>query len=352
MVLIFCLLCIVMVFASKIIFKGINTSYLSKEQSQALKGVFIIIVFLSHIRGYAAFDSYGDSFVKQILSYLGQLMVAYFLFVSGYGVFESIKRKGKPYIQAMPKNRIGKTFFEFSLAIFAFLVMNFLLKRSYSGQTIALAFTGWTSIGNSNWYMFAIFTLYIISYLSFSLFTDSNRLAILSVTVLSLLYIYIMVDLKDNWWSDTYLCYVCGMWFSYFKDKIDDLIYKIKSSGWIIITLFFLACYLYVSEFRHIRVIFDNVLAVLFCLLIVIFSMKICFKSYLLEWCGKNLFWLYILQRIPMIIFQHYGLDKAIHSSVFALLCLFVTILLAIGMDKFTSYLLKNTCWNQIINKK
>ena len=63
----------------------------------------------------------------------------------------------------MPANRIGKTFFDFSIAIFLFLIVDVCLRIKYSISDIILAFTGWTTVGNSNWYMFAIFTLYIIT---------------------------------------------------------------------------------------------------------------------------------------------------------------------------------------------
>ena len=39
--------------------------------------------------------------------------MAMFLFYSGYGVYESIKRKGTPYIDNFSKNRLLKTFIEF-----------------------------------------------------------------------------------------------------------------------------------------------------------------------------------------------------------------------------------------------
>lgn len=337
------ILCLIVIFTVKI-HRGINIDYLSKENSQVLKGIFILIVFLSHIRGYAIFDSYGDSVVIRILSYLGQLMVAYFLFVSGYGVLESVKIKGQSYIRNMPKNRIGKTFFDFSLAIILFFIVDLILGRSYSGQTVALAFIGWTSVGNSSWYMFAIFTLYIISYICFSVFSNSKKMAVVAVSILSLIYIYIMADLQDHWWSDTYLCYAAGMWLSLFKGKIDAFLKKAGTKGWIVIAIAITMCYLYISEYRHVRIMLHNISAVIFCLLLVIFSMKITFKSYFLEWCGKNLFWLYILQRLPMIVLQYFEVNT-FNVYLYLLLCFGGTLLLALVMNKITQIILKTTCW-------
>ncbi len=345
MLVIIIFLCVILLLTIQIQFKGINKLYLSKENTQVLKGIFIIIVFLSHIKGYAEFDSRGDLIVKIILTYLGQLMVAFFLFASGYGILESVKLKGEKYIQNMPKNRIGKTFFDFSLAILLFLGLDIVIGQRYSGQTIVLAFTGWTSVGNSNWYMFAIFTLYLITFISFLVFSHSIELSIISVSILSLLYIYIMSGVKDTWWSDTYLCYMAGMWYSYFKDKIDRWLRKAGTWGWGIAVVLITAGYIYISFYRYTRLFVHNVVAILFCLVLVFLSMKISFKSRILSWCGKNLFWLYILQRIPMILFEHYGISD-INSYLYLTICLAGVIVLTIIMDKLTIFLLKKTWWS------
>ena len=45
--------------------------------------------------------------------------------------------------------------------------MNIFLKIHFDWKTILLSFTGWVGIGNSNWYMFDIFVLYILLFVSF-----------------------------------------------------------------------------------------------------------------------------------------------------------------------------------------
>lgn len=110
MVIFLVFLCFIMICSCKFCFPNLDSKYLSKEYTQAIKGIFVIIVFLSHVRTYVDFNGAGDIFVIQILNYFGQLMVALFLFYSGYGIYESIKYRGQKYIDLLPKNRIGKTF--------------------------------------------------------------------------------------------------------------------------------------------------------------------------------------------------------------------------------------------------
>lgn len=38
--------------------------------------------------------------------------------------------------------------------------------------------------------------------------------------------------------------------------------------------------------------------------------MRVAFKNKVLIWCGKHLFEIYILQRIPMILLKAFGLDQ------------------------------------------
>lgn len=142
MIVLFLILYGIMARTLKIHQGGVNEKYLSKENTQVIKGIFVIIVFFSHVRTYAAYVSVSDQFVISILSYLGQLMVAMFLFCSGYGVYESIKNKGMAYVNQFPKNRIGKTFFDFSLAICLFLILDIVIRQKLTMRTILLSFIG------------------------------------------------------------------------------------------------------------------------------------------------------------------------------------------------------------------
>ena len=345
MIIFFCVFCLIVFASTRLYIGGIDENYLSKDYTMAIKGIFIVFVFMSHIKGYADFSGRGDWIPLSVISYLGQLMVTMFLFYSGYGILESVKRKDN-YIKLLPKNRLGKTFFDFALAIFIFLLVDVIIGQKYSFTTILLAFSGWTSVGNSNWYMFAIFTLYILTYICFRIFYKSNFKAILLMTVLSLAYIYVMSKLKENWWSDTYLCYVAGMWYSYFKEKIDLFFKKYQTVGWGIAAFAVIIIYLYISQFRYIRLMTYNISSVLFCLVIVILSMKISFKSRILIWAGKNLFWLYILQRIPMILLKNLGINEW-NAQIYLWLCFGVTVVLAVCVNRFSNYLKGLTWWKK-----
>ena len=81
----------------------------SIEHTQAIKGFFVITIFLSHFSSYVHLETWYDKPLKIYCSLFAQLMVAPFLFYSGFGIFESVKNKGSAYIQTFPKKRFLKT---------------------------------------------------------------------------------------------------------------------------------------------------------------------------------------------------------------------------------------------------
>ena len=339
MIIIFGLLFLIMLLTINVHWEGIDSQYLSKNYTLSIKGVFVIIVFLSHVRAYTEFTSSTDIWVIEILDYLGQLMVAMFLFYSGYGIYESIKRKGKAYIDSFPKNRIARIYLDFLISILLFVVLGLFLEKHYSFMNTLLAFTGWTSIGNSAWYMFTIFVLYILTYICFKIARGYNLFAIVAITILSLGYIYFMSFVKGDYWLSTYLCYVLGVWYSYYKEKIDGMLQKYNILYYILFA-FIIISYLTLFDLRYKCLLMFNCVSILFCLLIVFLSMKISFKSQILSWLGEHLFWMYFLQRLPMNVFEYLKLTEY-NPYIFMFFSLIVTIILSYYMRKCSQFLQK-----------
>lgn len=304
-----------------------NKDYLSKSNTQVVKGIFVVCVFLSHIRTYVNFTNSTDLLIISFLDFLGQLMVTFFLFMSGYGIYEAIKNKGNDYLNDFPKNRIAKTFFDFALAVTLFLILSIVIGKHYSISRILLSYIGWTSIGNSSWYMFVIFVLYLLTYVCFKLLKNyPDILKIILMTVLSLVYIYLMSKIQPSRYSNTFLCYVFGMWYSYFKESIDSIIQNQRYLYYFILALIFVM-FIYVYPMRNVRLMYYNLTSVVFCLMLVFLMMLFSFKSKLLSILGDYLFWIYILQRIPMILIN--SLHVELNCYLYLLLCIFFTGLLS-----------------------
>lgn len=317
----------------KVFFKGFNKDYLSKENSTNIKGIFVLIIFYSHLVPYTKVLLTKDFAMYNFRNWLDQLMVTLFLFYSGYGIYESIKQKKSQYIDSMPRNRILKTWLNLALCIIIFIIFNQFLSISYSKKDILLAFTGWTSIGNSNWYIMAILLLYLETYLSFKIFAKDNKKAIGLTTFLTIIQILFMHSHQPYYTYNTLLCYPLGLIYSYNKDKINKLLMN-SNKTYLYTLIISIITTLIIKEYEKVSYIYYLLLSISFTISIVLISMKINFNSFILKWFGDNLFWIYMLQRIPMILFKKLGF--ATRPYKYALICFATTIVISI-IIKFIS---------------
>lgn len=263
--------------------------YLGREQTNTIKGIFILLVFFSHFMGYVR-QAGGHA----INMPLGQMIVTCFLFYSGYGVMEAIKRQGRAYIKTIPKRRILTTLLNFDIAVLAFIAVDLLLGRALTWQQCLLSFVCWDSVGNSNWYIFAILLCYAVTF-----FTHrgggSLCLLVLVPCMVALSFV------KGSWWYDTMLCYPAGMIYAEYKPRIDALM-RNKWPYFVVFCTLALG-YLFLSKCPlFVRGLIPNLTAISFALCVIVMTMRVPLRHNALVWCGKNLFPLYIYQRIPMLI--------------------------------------------------
>lgn len=318
-----------------------NRQYLSVEHTLSIKGIFILLVFFSHLQGYVTFTDWKDLFCVNIIGSIGQGMVTMFLFYSGYGVMESIRKKGEAYVRAMPVKRILSTWFRFACAVTLFVPVALWHRESLTLSRIAWSMIGWEAVGNSNWYIFAVLILYLITYIAFRLAgVKQNLLSIALVLLGTAVYIFTLSfgGIKETWWYDTVLCYSFGMVWSLFVGTTGEkLLNKRVSWGIAMVTLLVAFYCLNEGEFSVINQIIRNLF---FAAVVVLLTMRISVGNTILRWCGKHLFPLYILQRIPMIIFKDLGISQ-ISIELFIVLCLISTVAMVYPFEQVTDLLWK-----------
>lgn len=319
--------------------QGFYADYLSFDTTNAIKGIFIALVFIKHATPYILNSGYvfDDSLLSRaflfVNSQVGQWIVAMFLFYSGYGVTESIKKKGIPYIDSIPRKRILTTLVNFDIAVALFAVIALLLHKDYSLKTYLLSFTGWESVGNSNWYIFVIMLCYLIAYVCFRVQVKRNTghtydvkaimcMILLGISVIVLSYV------KPSWWYDTMLCFGVGILYSVWRERIEVIL---KRYYWLMLPMVLVLLYLLDKSPYYLHGLVHNAYCVVFCLLVVMLTMKIKVNNAVLIWSGKNLFPLYIYQRIPMIILSSIcgGAFVASYPVLYTFACLLITLLFA-----------------------
>ena len=343
MILFYFLLFLLVVARLKYSRQGFYADYLSFDTTNAIKGIFISLVFIKHAAPYILNAGYvfDDSFWSRAFLYfdlrVGQWIVAMFLFYSGYGIMESIKKKGTLYIDSMPRKRILTTLVNFDIAVALFAVIALLFHKDYSLKEYLLSFTGWKSVGNSNWYIFVIMLCYLIAYLCFRMkigvayiHTYIHTYAAKAILCFSLLVISVLAlsCVKPVWWYDTMLCFGVGILYSVSCNRIEVFF---KRYYWFILPVLIILLFLLNKSPYYLRGLVHNTYNIVFCLLIVMLTMKIKINNMVLIWAGKNLFPLYIYQRVPMIILSSVcgGAFVSSYPVLYTFACLLITLLFA-----------------------
>lgn len=315
-------------------YKKNNQDYISVQQTNVIKGIFIWLVFMGHIMPYITkvmpFELFVDKAATGVVSLLQQLVVVPFLFYSGYGVMNSIKNKGAGYVDSIPKKRLLNTMLNFGVAVLFFVALNLILSIPMDLKQVLLSLITWESVGNSNWYIFTICICYLTSFVSYKLFGYSKKSLIANFVILSV-FAVIISRFKGSWWYDTCLAYSAGSLYCYYKDKFENvisgnyLLYSVLGGG-IAIASYILMLKAPIAK----SLVFMNICSICFCFFMVILTMRFQLKSKVLEWSGKNLFPLYIYQRIPMILFSVIGGGCLVSDFkyVYVVICAIVSIII------------------------
>lgn len=321
--------------------------YMSIEKTNSIKGIFILLVFFSHTQDFICLsDSCADAVYITVNNIIGQSVVSPFLIFSGYGIIFSIATKKEQYLSSIPTKRFLKVLLHFDIAVLLFLLVQTILGKHFTIWQIVLSFVAWDSIGNSNWYIFVILCLYLITYASFSITNRTKyplHMGALLTCILSVALIVVLHTEKggQQWWYDTVMCYPAGMALYLSKDRIDKMMSQNRFIYYIVLVSvanMTLLAYkfrgiMYVHFLKHILV----------GALIVLVSMKVAINNRILNFFGKHLFAVYIIMRIPMLILDFFGFSN--NNAAFVILSLFATIVFAIVFDncisKFDSILFR-----------
>lgn len=294
------------------------------------------------MKGYVTLsDNFYDRWFIDILASIGQLMVAPYLFYSGYGIMESVIRKSN-YMRTYPKKRILKTLVNFDAAVLLFIITMSLIGERYPAYYYITCWIGWDSVGNSNWFIFDILILYalfLICYRVCEYFIPKgiserrHQFIMIAIFTIFTIFLWVLLFILKNgsWWFDTLITFPLGVWFSYFRPYFEkymkrrNLSYVLLISGLIVFSLW---------KYRF----GNDVLgfsACMFCILLVMLCTKVEINNKYLQWLGVHAFSIYIIQRLPMNLFAHYGLND--NAYLFAAICIPSALLLAYGYNKMLS---------------
>ena len=324
-------------FGLKLSRKGYFDDFLDKAQTDAIKGLFVLMVFVRHCLAVIRDTGFNprtalDTLGFRINAEFGQLVVVMFLFYSGYGVMESVKIKGKDYLDRFPRRRLLTTLLNFDVAVACFIFLNLLQGIDMNLKQIACSFAGWDSVGNSNWYIFVILYCYLATWISGVLFSGNAQKTVLMTTLLVLTGESVLSFLKhgQTWWYNTLLCYPAGMFLSLFKEKALAFVNRYYLPTLLSCLAIFLFLH-FQGWIPALRGLTDNAQSIAFAGIVVLASMKVKIGNRFLNWAGLCVFPIYIYQRLPMRALNFWAGSTWISENpiLFIVFCAAVTGLIA-----------------------
>ena len=193
----------------------------------------MLLVLFSHGKNYLRAAGlggvYDDPYIA-LQNHLDQLIVAMFLFYSGFGMMEQIQKRGLPYVKSIISLRLPKLLLNFDVAVLLFAAANLLMRKSIPLKRFLLSLVAIESLGNSNWYVFIVLVLYLFCYISFiPLYRKAIPerrtvfICLLTFTLLSVALVYIQIILhRPKYWYNTLILFSLGFYYSFFHRAIED----------------------------------------------------------------------------------------------------------------------------------
>ena len=227
-------------------FRAASADYLDKKSTLCVNGICVLLVFVRHIfgggnGGYKGQEINSDyPMFYWIDTILGQLIVCPFLFFSGYGIFVSIKNK-EGYVNKLIKMRFPRLLLYFDITVLMHLI---LYSFKFDANTILGSLVAWKSVGNHQWFIFATMFLYIVTYISFSIFKEDEKKAICLLIALTIVYALVICKYQRGYYYDTIICYAEGMLFAWKADALRKKIAQMNWKTWIVVLCTFVAGYL------------------------------------------------------------------------------------------------------------
>lgn len=335
------------IFQIRIKKQGYYDDYISRESTVAINGIFIMLILFTHAHGYMEVTPDNMPIFYVFRGHCRQLVVTTFMFFSGYGVMESIKKKGAAYVKSLPYKRVFALWLRFAIAVCIFLVIALCSGESVTIGRFISALTSWGQIGNSNWYVTAILILYLIAFFAFWAFGEqSHRIAVAFSVLLTFIFLIILIRFRgtSTWCYNTIFCFPAGMIFSLCRKRFEELVQYSKVSWWtslIVSLLVFLMSYTICDNYsQYWNLFWYQIMCIAFVIFIVVLVMKVKIGNGILTFMGgEMLFSIYILMRAPMNVLSESSLHLT--PSVFFVLSVAITFAIAWIFTKLTGKLVK-----------
>lgn len=281
-----------------------DVSYLSKEQSIPVRGVFALLIVMFHFFT----DKARDIHVFKQITGIGYIIVAGFFFYSGYGMMKRYIICGEAYLKQYIKKHFRKIIIPYAEAALIFVILFIAVGNADALGAVMHSFVKGDPLVPYSWYIIALLIYHIVFYVLANTLKSIGKMIIaMSVIILALNIVMALLGYVNVWYSSTFAMIVGMLWAKY-EDRLDALItYKYKTS----LLISGLGCIVFFVLARIFRagtvmIIMKNLAAVCFPAVMVILLKRFSFGNRLTGFLGTISFEIYLMQGIVLVVLEPY----------------------------------------------
>ena len=276
--------------------------YLSVNTGKYYRGFFAIVVVFHHL---AQRTETGIAF--RYFTSVGYLAVAFFFFLSGYGLQKSYITKYDRYRKGFILKRIPTILIPYIIITAIYWLMYFIGDKYYSLKDIGIAIVNGSPIVSHSWYIICILAFYVVFWLIMTTCRKHYFLMILCGTVWYFLYAVFCVKMGyGSWWYNASHLLIVGMFWATYEKPILELLYRTYQFFAPFTWFSFVVLFLFhgkiaaIVNLPYISLILTLVTAILFVLSVIMFSLKVQIGNKILEFLGEISLEIYISQGLFM----------------------------------------------------
>lgn len=208
-----------------------NDEAFSLRQMKAIQGFVALCIMLHHCGQKTSASWIDKRYYTPGLDFfvpIGYILVAFFTFSSGYGLYKSFKTKENYLKNHFIRKRIVPVILVGYAVSLIFLAARFSLGERITDKKLLWYLTGAKLSNPNGWYVYIIPLFYLCFFFAFR-FIKNEKAALTVVLVFTIAYQFLGVSIDHNdwimrgeWWYNSIHLFVVGIFFARHEEKIVD----------------------------------------------------------------------------------------------------------------------------------
>lgn len=191
----------------------------TKDKFLALRAILAMQIVFGHTFPN---NAYGNFLLDKLLlpfNNTGFLCTSLFFCLSGYGVYESAKKR-KDYFDNFFCKKIITILIPYGLINMLYILVEVMVYRNINLKNMVLSFVC-PIYNRAAWYVFAVLIIYLFIHISMRVLKLKGKNLYLAMIILLSIYtiVFFMLKVGSHWYVST-LAVMFGILFSDYKEKI------------------------------------------------------------------------------------------------------------------------------------